>query len=153
MAPRACCLCSWLIPHQRIYPYPCPCPRPAQCPQVPSLSPEALAQLWVHATAYVAEAVLEGIVRVKRCTLEGRAAMSVDLQARRGGKCPLSFSGPCFQSRLEASLPAPSSSALHYLTGMDAARAEMREAERLQRRRKAWLVGRRSAGRLAHAQG
>ncbi len=47
---------------------------------MPSLSGEALLQLWAHADAYVAEAVLEGIVRVKRCTLEGRAAMSVDLQ-------------------------------------------------------------------------
>lgn len=49
-----------------------------------SLSPFALAQLWAHAAAYVAEAVLEGITRVRRCTLEGRAAMSVDLQARLG---------------------------------------------------------------------
>lgn len=48
--------------------------------QVSSLSKGALSLLWGAAAAYVAESVLEGIVRVKRCTLEGRAAMSVDLQ-------------------------------------------------------------------------
>ena len=43
------------------------------------MPPAALVQLWQHAAAYVAESVLEGVARVRKCTLEGRAAMSVDL--------------------------------------------------------------------------
>ena len=36
--------------------------------------------LWQHAPGLIAAAVVDGFARVKKCTLEGRAAMSLDLQ-------------------------------------------------------------------------
>lgn len=39
-----------------------------------------MARLWGAAASHVGEACLEGIARVQRCSLEGRAAMSLDLQ-------------------------------------------------------------------------
>ncbi len=35
--------------------------------------------MWDHAIKSGAEAMLDGLSRVRRCTLEGRAAMSLDL--------------------------------------------------------------------------
>ncbi|KAL4522781.1 hypothetical protein Ndes2526A_g00871 [Nannochloris sp. 'desiccata'] len=40
-------------------------------------------ELWQHATRLLADALLDGFSRVKKCTLEGRSAMSADLQAVR----------------------------------------------------------------------
>lgn len=38
-------------------------------------------QLWCHATALIAEVILEGVTRVKgRCSAIGRNAMTADLQ-------------------------------------------------------------------------
>ncbi|KAL4422269.1 hypothetical protein ABPG75_008466 [Micractinium tetrahymenae] len=48
--------------------------------QVPSLDVAAAARLWSAVAAHVADACLEGFSRCKRCSLEGRAAMSLDLQ-------------------------------------------------------------------------
>lgn len=59
--------------------------------QVPSLGAADAARLWSAVAAHVAEACLEGFSRCKRCSLEGRAAMSLDLQvgASRGPHaCP-----------------------------------------------------------------
>ena len=36
--------------------------------------------MWEYATKAVGDAVVEGLSRVKRCTMEGRGAMAVDLQ-------------------------------------------------------------------------
>lgn len=41
-----------------------------------------MGRLWGAAEGHVAEACLEGFSRCKRCSLEGRAAMSLDLQVR-----------------------------------------------------------------------
>jgi len=40
-------------------------------------------EMWQHATKLLIDALLEGFSRVKKCTLEGRSAMSADLQAVR----------------------------------------------------------------------
>lgn len=48
--------------------------------QVPSLDSAAASRLWGAAAVHVAEACLEGFSRCRRCSLEGRAAMSLDLQ-------------------------------------------------------------------------
>jgi hypothetical protein len=58
-----------------------------------------LHQLWRQALEWAAEQILEGFARVKtRCTMMGRAAMSLDLQAsicsvHRSGKGYLSHAG------------------------------------------------------------
>ncbi len=49
------------------------------------LSQEHLQLLWQHAIGYIAEALLDGLAKVKRCNLEGRAGMSVDLQTLSRG--------------------------------------------------------------------
>ena len=41
---------------------------------------EALKEFWSHAVSAANESILEGFSRVKKCTIEGRAAMSLDLQ-------------------------------------------------------------------------
>jgi len=53
----------------------------AQIEGVEELPEGAPAELWTHAAHAVATAVVEGLSKVRRCTLEGRAAMSLDLQA------------------------------------------------------------------------
>jgi hypothetical protein len=40
-------------------------------------------EMWQHATKLLVDALLDGFSRVKKCTLEGRSAMSADLQAVR----------------------------------------------------------------------
>lgn len=44
------------------------------------LPADTVKRLWLHAQSYVAESVLAGVVAVRKCSLEGRAAMAVDLQ-------------------------------------------------------------------------
>ena len=50
-------------------------------PQVPGLSGRAALALWDPAAAHVATCLVEGAAQVRRCTLEGRGLMSLDLQA------------------------------------------------------------------------
>lgn len=83
-SPYLCLPCLPLLPnpsptrvHLAIFP-------PYALPQVPSLDPAAGRRLWGAAAAHVAEACLEGFARCKRCSLEGRAGMSLDLQVRAG---------------------------------------------------------------------
>lgn len=71
--------------------------------QAPSLEEAAVRRLWSAAAAAVAEACLEGISRVKRCSLEGRAAMSVDLQVS-GGEVGLGLVDCCLPGWLSAAL-------------------------------------------------
>ena len=49
--------------------------------QVPNLPRPTLDRLWGAAVAHVASLLLEGLAGVRRCSPEGRAAMSLDLQA------------------------------------------------------------------------
>jgi len=52
---------------------------------------DGLNQLWLCAAHEVARTIVDGISRVKKCTLEGRSGMSLDLQAVRhalGRLCP-----------------------------------------------------------------
>jgi hypothetical protein len=50
----------------------------------PSPQPSVLfTDMWQIASSLLTDAVLEGFSRVKKCTLEGRSAMSADLQAVR----------------------------------------------------------------------
>lgn len=49
------------------------------------LSPEALAIMWENAALASAEAVIAGFARVRKCSLEGRALMSLDVQVVLGG--------------------------------------------------------------------
>lgn len=44
-----------------------------------ALPGDIVVEMWEHAIAIGSEAMLEGLARVKRCTLEGRACMSFDL--------------------------------------------------------------------------
>ena len=54
-------------------------------------------QVWHHALQFTAEVMLEGLARAgakSRCTMMGRAAMSLDLQVRSYSKCvPTCLSG------------------------------------------------------------
>lgn len=52
----------------------------AQVAQGEEMAPGAAA-MWNHATAALCAALVDGFSRVKKCTLEGRSAMSADLQA------------------------------------------------------------------------
>ena len=46
---------------------------------------ESLNEFWKYAVSAANESILEGISRVKKCTIEGRAAMSLDLQMLTSG--------------------------------------------------------------------
>ena len=46
---------------------------------------ESLKEFWKYAVSAANESILEGISRVKKCTIEGRAAMSLDLQMLTSG--------------------------------------------------------------------
>jgi hypothetical protein len=62
------------------------------------------AQLWRHALAFTAEVLLDGIAKAgakARCTAMGRAAMSLDLQARTNPRKAL----PCSRCCMLASSP------------------------------------------------
>lgn len=50
------------------------------------LSPEALTIMWENAAMASAEAIIAGFARVRKCTLEGRALMSLDVQVVIGGQ-------------------------------------------------------------------
>lgn len=45
------------------------------------VSPESTLQLWAYVYPSVSHAIVDGLSMVKKCTLEGRSAMSLDLQA------------------------------------------------------------------------
>lgn len=49
------------------------------------LSPEALTIMWENAALASAEAITNGLARVRKCSLEGRALMSLDVQVVIGG--------------------------------------------------------------------
>lgn len=53
----------------------------AQISQTQGLPTDAPTIVWEHATKILSQALVEGLSRVKKCTLEGRAKMSLDLQA------------------------------------------------------------------------
>ena len=44
------------------------------------LPPAALQQIWDQAIATGSEAIVDGLFRIKRCSLEGRMSMGFDLQ-------------------------------------------------------------------------
>jgi hypothetical protein len=48
--------------------------------QACDMAPEAAASMWDNATAAAAEQLLQGLARVKKCTMEGRALMGMDIQ-------------------------------------------------------------------------
>jgi hypothetical protein len=52
-------------------------------PPSPPSAAKISTEMWQHATKLLTDALLEGFSRVKKCTLEGRSAMSADLQAVR----------------------------------------------------------------------
>ena len=53
----------------------------AQLSSVPDMKPEILSSFWKYVYSAVSSAIVDGLSQVKKCTLEGRAAMSLDLQA------------------------------------------------------------------------
>eukprot|EP00890_Picochlorum_soloecismus_P002535 jgi/Picsp_1/3282/NSC_06122-R1_coiled-coil domain-containing protein 132 isoform 1 len=53
----------------------------AQLSSVPDMKPEILSLFWKYVYPAVSSAIVDGLSQVRKCTLEGRAAMSLDLQA------------------------------------------------------------------------
>lgn len=53
----------------------------AQLSSVPDMKPEILSSFWKFVYPAVSSAIVDGLSQVRKCTLEGRAAMSLDLQA------------------------------------------------------------------------
>ncbi len=52
---------------------------------VAGLNDESSASVWEFAAATAAEALVAGLARVKKCTMEGRGLMSLDFQQTLGG--------------------------------------------------------------------
>lgn len=53
----------------------------AQLQAIHDINKKTLNDFWDHVYPIIAEAIVQGLTQVKKCTLEGRAAMSLDLQA------------------------------------------------------------------------